>query len=59
VSCGGFPLVDGHRLTIRSEREHLSDIDVADAGGWKSTETLAIYQQSDPAAVLAAVLNVR
>ncbi|HZL28077.1 MAG TPA: hypothetical protein VFC39_16250 [Acidobacteriaceae bacterium] len=48
-----------YRRLWASERKHLSDIDVANAGGWKSTKTLAIYQQSDPAAVLAAVVNVR
>jgi hypothetical protein len=51
---GGF---HPYRRLWASERKHLSDVDVAVAGGWKSTKTLAIYQQSDPAAVLAAVMN--
>lgn len=46
-----------YRRLWASERKHLSNIDVAMAGGWKSTKTLAIYQQSDPVAVLAAVVN--
>jgi hypothetical protein len=46
-----------YRRLWASERKHLSDIDVARAGGWKSTKTLATYQQSDPAAVLTAVVN--
>ena len=46
-----------YRRLWASERKHLADVDVASAGGWKSTKTLAIYQQSDPAAVLAAVVN--
>jgi len=48
-----------YRRLWASERKHLSDVDVANAGGWKSTKTLAIYQQTDPAAVLAAVVNAR
>jgi len=47
-----------YRRLWASSRKHLSSVDVARARGWKSIETLAIYQQSDPAAVLAAVLNV-
>lgn len=46
-----------YRRLWASERRHLADVDVAQAGGWKSTKTLSIYQQSDPAAVLAAVVN--
>ncbi len=46
-----------YRRHWASERKHLSSIDVANAGGWKSTKTLAIYRQSDPIAVLAAVVN--
>ena len=46
-----------YRRLWASERRHLADVDVARAGGWKSTKTLSIYQQSDPAAVLAAVVN--
>ena len=37
----------------------LSDVAVAAGGGWKSTKTLKIYQQIDPASVLAAVVNAR
>jgi integrase len=46
-----------YRRLWASERRHLADVDVARAGGWKSTKTLGIYQQSDPAAILAAVVN--
>lgn len=46
-----------YRRLWATDRKNLSLVDVASAGGWKSTKTLAIYQQSDPAAVLAAVVN--
>jgi integrase len=46
-----------YRRLWASERRHLADVDVARAGGWKSTKTLSIYQQSDPAAVFAVVVN--
>ncbi len=39
-------------------RKHLPDVDVAAAGGWKSTETLRrCYQQPDPETMLAVVLG--
>jgi hypothetical protein len=34
-------------------------VSVAAGGGWKSTKTLKIYQQIDPAAVLGAVVNAK
>lgn len=46
-----------YRRLWASERKHLADVDVAAAGGWGSTKTLTIYQSSDPAGVLAAVVN--
>jgi integrase len=46
-----------YRRLWATDRKRLSLVDVASAGGWKSTKTLAIYQQSDPAGVLAAVVN--
>jgi integrase len=62
--AAGLPKLAGgafhpYRRLWASERRHLADVDVIRAGGWKSVKTLAIYQQTDPAAVLAAVLNVR
>ncbi len=46
-----------YRRLYATERQHLSDVSVAAGGGWKSTKTLKLYQQVDPASVLAAVLN--
>jgi hypothetical protein len=41
-----------------TSRKHLPDVDVAAAGGWKSTETLRrCYQQPDEASVLRVVLE--
>lgn len=54
LTGGGF---HPYRRLWASERKHLADVDVAAAGGWGSTKTLAIYQSSDPAGVLAAVVN--
>lgn len=54
LTGGGF---HPYRRLWASERKHLADVDVAAAGGWGSTKTLTIYQQSDPASVLAAVVN--
>jgi hypothetical protein len=48
-----------YRRLWATERQHLSDVAVAAAGGWKSTKTLKIYQQVEPAGVLAAVVNAR
>ena len=42
-------------VSFRDQR-HLATVDVAAAGGWGSEKTLAIYQQSDPQSVLAAVM---
>lgn len=61
-ALAGVPKLAGgtfhpYRRLWASERKHLADVDVATAGGWKSTKTLHIYQQTDPAAVLAAVVN--
>lgn len=58
----GVPKLTGgtfhpYRRLWASERKHLADVDVAAAGGWRCTKTLAIYQQTDPAAILAAVVN--
>lgn len=40
------------------ERKHMPDVDVAAAGGWKSTHTLKLaYQQADPATILRVVLE--
>lgn len=46
-----------YRRLWATERQHLSDVAVAAGGGWKSTKTLKVYQQIDPASVLAAVVN--
>lgn len=41
-----------------TSRKHLPDVDVAAAGGWKSTETLRrCYQRPDEASVLRVVLE--
>jgi hypothetical protein len=47
-----------YRRGWATSRKHLPDVDVAAAGGWKSTETLRrCYQQPDPATILAVVLG--
>ena len=39
-----------------TERKHLPIKDVAEAGGWRNTQTLLRhYQQTDPATLLAVV----
>jgi hypothetical protein len=46
-----------YRRRWATERQNLSDVAVAAGGGWKSTKTLKVYQQVDPASVLAAIAN--
>ena len=49
-----------YRRKWASERKHLSDVDVAKAGGWKSTVTLkTIYQQADMETMVTVVNNAR
>jgi hypothetical protein len=48
-----------YRRLFATERQSLSDVSVAAAGGWRPTKTLKIYQQIDPVLVLAAVVNQR
>ncbi len=45
-----------YRRLWATERKHLSDTDVAAAGGWRDTRALKLsYQQADPATVLRVV----
>jgi integrase len=47
-----------YRRGWATARKHLPVADVAQAGGWESTETLQrCYQQPDPATILAVVLS--
>ncbi len=47
-----------YRRAWATARKHLPDVDVAAAGGWKSTETLRrCYQQPDADTMLAVVLS--
>ena len=47
-----------YRRGWATSRKHLPDADVANAGGWKSTETLRrIYQQPDADTMLRVVLE--
>ncbi len=47
-----------YRRSGATSRKHLPDVDVAAAGGWKSTETLRrCYQQPDEASVPRVVLE--
>ncbi len=47
-----------YRRGWATARKHLPVADVAQAGGWESTETLQrCYQQPDPATILAVVLG--
>jgi len=48
-----------YRRLWATDRKDLADVDVAQAGGWRSMKTLAIYQRSDAASVLAVVQNGR
>ncbi len=41
-----------------TERKHLPDVDAAEAGGWKTVETLkTAYQQAYPETILRVVLE--
>ena len=47
-----------YRRKWATERKHLSDTDVAAAGGWTNSLTLRkVYQQSDVETMLHVVLN--
>ncbi len=47
-----------YRRKWATERKHLSDVDVAAAGGWKTVETLKIaYQQADAETMLLVVME--
>ncbi|MGH9891217.1 MAG: tyrosine-type recombinase/integrase [bacterium] len=46
----------GLRRRWATLRKGMADIEVATGGGWKSIATLKLYQQADPASVLAVVL---
>ena len=47
-----------YRRAWAISRKHLPDVDVASAGGWKSTETLRrVYQQPDAGTMLRVVLE--
>ena len=47
-----------YRRKWATERKHLPDVDVAAAGGWKSTKALKdSYQQADPETMLNVVLG--
>ena len=50
----------GLRRKFVTERKHLPDVDVAEAGGWRSINTMRrSYQRADEAGVLEAVLDPR
>ena len=59
----GVPKLDralwhAYRRKFATERKHLSDIDVAAAGGWRSARTLVeIYQRPDADSMLKVVLE--
>ena len=47
-----------YRLKFATERKHLPDVDVAAAGGWKSTASLRTsYQQAESGTTLRVVLG--
>jgi len=47
-----------YRRKWATERKHLPDVDVAEAGGWKTVETLkTAYQQADAETMLRVVLE--
>ncbi len=47
-----------YRRKWATERKHLPDVDVAEAGGWKTIETLkTAYQQADAETILRVVLE--
>ncbi len=59
-ACGQPKLAQGtfhpYRRLFATERKNLPVQDVACAGGWRRVETVQrLYQQSDPATVLAAI----
>ncbi len=50
----------GLRRKFVTERKHLPDVDVAQAGGWRSISTMRrSYQQADEQGVLEAILEPR
>lgn len=50
----------GLRRKFVTERKHLSDVDVAEAGGWRSIGTMKrAYERADEAGVLEALLDPR
>ena len=53
--------IQGERPRSRkwaTERKHLPDVDVAQAGGWESLEALKkSYQHADPVTMLSVVLG--
>ena len=49
-----------YRRKWATERKHLPDVDVAQAGGWKSLEALKrSYQQADVPTMVDVVMGVR
>lgn len=45
-----------YRRLWATERKHLADVDVAEAGGWTGTKAMKLaYQSATPAGVLAAI----
>lgn len=61
-ALAGLPKLAGgvyhpYRRLWATERQHINDVSVAAAGGWKSTKTLRLYQGVTSANVLDAVLN--
>ena len=53
VACG-----IAYRRKWATERKHHPDVDVAEAGGWKTVETLkSAYQQADAETILRVVLE--
>ena len=58
----GLPKQEGglwhpYRRGWATSRKHLPSPDVAAAGGWRSTDTLKLYQQHDEATILRVVLG--
>lgn len=59
----GLPKLEGglwhpYRRLWAVERKHLSDVDVAKAGGWRDLATMKrSYQRPDPATVLRVIEN--
>ncbi len=50
----------GLRRKFVTERKHVPDVDLAEAGGWRSINTMKrAYQRADEAGVLEAVLDPR